>query len=454
MTCFEKSPLRFKTETLLKKYDTFALAEPQEKNGVLSFDFSQNCDLSNGDVRVGVGVESITLANGRGVIYDWSLSAPTAFFYCGEKFSFLSDENKLYHYDESARKFQLAHAFGGAMKAIEAQDKNGVFHLYFCGKDGVFSYDVKNGVVRVLESACVPVACACQGRIFTASTNAIVYSAPFSTADFEESIDGAGKIVLPAETGEILDLVASGDAVFAFCQYGIWKLTVSGSARDFRLEQTAFSCKDVIKGSACVGNGVSGEKVFFFTQHGVYKLDKTGVERVCKNLTFDMKRVGQVCEHAYLDGKVIYNYRAKDNSVRNVVIDVETEKGYHAFTAEGVSNLRGKAVAVIDSIVYVIEPDFSLPTHRLAELVAECCDFRVAGMKTLKKLRVFGDKQITLTVSNGRRSKTFILQMQNGVAEADVKMRGEDFRLKFVLGNGARLDGLHAEVCRLIGVAK
>ena len=454
MTCFEKSPLRFKTETLLKKYDTFALAEPQEKNGVLSFDFSQNCDLSNGDVRVGVGVESITLANGRGVIYDWSLSAPTAFFYCGEKFSFLSDENKLYHYDENARKFQLAHAFGGAMKAVEAQDTNGAFHLYFCGADGVFAYDNQTGLTCVLTDVCLPVACALQGRIFTASNKTLVYSAPFSTGEFAESIDGAGKIVLPAKTGEIVDLTATGDAVFVFCEYGIWKLTVAGSARDFRLEQILFTGADVIKGSACAVNGRSGEKVFFFTQHGVYKLDKTGIERICQNLTFEIKRTGQVCEHACLDGKVFYNYRAKDSSVRSVVIDVETEKGYHAFTAEGVSNLRGKAVAVIDSIVYVIEPDFSLPTHRLAELVAECCDFRIAGMKTLKKLRVFGDKQITLTVSNGRRSKTFILQMQNGVAEADVKMRGEDFRLKFVLGNGARLDGLHAEVCRLIGVAK
>ena len=454
MICVEKEPFRFKTQTVWKKYAAFQLAQTPEKNDVLYLDASQNCDLSDGCARVGVGVESLSLANGRGVIYDWDLSAPTAFFYCGEKFAFLSDENKLYLYDESIREFQLLYAFNGEMKAIEAQDKNGVFHLYFCGKDGVFSYDVKNGVVRVLESACVPVACACQGRIFTASTNAIVYSAPFSTADFEESIDGAGKIVLPAETGEILDLVASGDAVFAFCQYGIWKLTVSGSARDFRLEQTAFSCKDVIKGSACVGNGVSGEKVFFFTQHGVYKLDKTGVERVCKNLTFDMKRVGQVCEHAYLDGKVIYNYRAKDNSVRNVVIDVESEEGYHAFTAEGLSNVRGQAVALIDSIVYVIEPDRSLPTHRLAELVVEHCDFSLSGVKTLKRLRVYGEGKITLTLSNGRKTKTFDLQTVNGVADIEVRMRGEVFRLRFVLGNKARLNGLHAEVCRLIGVAK
>lgn len=452
MTCFEKSPLRLKTQTLRRKYDAFTVSKTPKQNGAFDFDLVNNCDVTGGSARVGVGVESLTLANGRGVIYDWSLSSPQTFLYCGDHFAVLSEENKLYFYDLTTRKFLLHYDFGGKMKCVEAQDATGAYDLYFCGEAGLFIYDKTNGVTRVSALACLPVGCVFQGRIFTASNDAIVYGAPFSKGDFEESIDDGGKIVLPSETGEVVDMAATSEAVYVFCSYGIWKLTISGSARDFSLEKVGFTGVKILKGSACPVACSKGEKVFFFTQYGIQSLDKSGVKSICQNLTFPIKRTGQVCEHAYLDGKVVYNYRAKDNSVRNVVIDVETEQGYHSFTAEGLSDIRGQAVGVVDSIVYMIESGRGLPIHRPAEMIAENCDFGVSGLKTLRKLRVFGEGQITLDVSVGGRSKTFDLSLENGVAEADVKLRGEHFRLCFTLSDHTRLRVLETEICALSGL--
>lgn len=451
MTCFEKSVLRLKTKSLQRKYDTFALAERQGENGVFSLDLANNCELSKDGARVGVGVSAFTLASGN-VSYDWNLSAPKSFFYHGEKFGFLSDENKVYFYDESTRKFLLAHTFDGEMTAVEAQDRNGEYHLCFVGEAGVYFYEGETEMVLLSQNSFLPLACVFQGRIFTASANAIAFSAPFQAGDFAQSIDDGGNIVFPANTGEVVSVAATSTAVFFFCQYGIWKLTAAGSARDFRLESVGFTGGEILRGSACAVASSKGEKIFFFTESGVFRLDDSGVESICRNLALPLKREGQVCEHAPLDGQVFYSYRALDQSVRGVVIDVETEKAYHAFTAEGVCKLRGDAVAVVDGLVYVIKKGAPLPTWRIAELIAEKTDFQLSGRKTLKSLRVLGEGQITLSLRCGRKTKTFTLQPQNGEIKVDVKMKGEYFRVRFVLTENARLRGLEAELCALVGV--
>ncbi len=448
----EKSALRFQTENVIRTYQTFEIVDRLQKNGALAIELANNCDIGDGNARVGVGATVYTLPSGKGVYYDWNLSAPKAFFYCGEKLAMLSDKNKLYFYEESSKKYGLVHTFNGEMKFVQAQDDSGVYHVYFCGEAGVFSYDQNVGVKQILALACLPVACVFQGRIFTAVADSIVYSAPFSAGDFSESIDGGGKVVLPSDTGEVVDMAATSDALFVFCKLGIWKLTAAGSARDFHLERVGFTGKNILKGSACSVAFSGGEKVFFFDGYGPWKLQGSGVSRICSDLTFSLRKTGQVCEHAYLNGKVVYNYRALDNSVKNLVIDTETDKAYHSFTAEGLSNLKGQAVGVVDGLLNAIQTESNLPTHRLCELVARACDFKLSGVKTLRRLRLFGEGKFTLSVSNGRKTKTFSLQTENGEASVDVRLKGEFFHLRFLLGDHAILRGLDVELCKLKGL--
>lgn len=452
MKGFQKSPLRFQTERVIRKYQSFEFADGLEKNGVLPVQSINNCDLTDGNARVGVGASVYALPSGKGVLYDWSLSAPKAFFYCGEKLGMLSDENKLYFYNESTRKYSLAHTFGGEMTFVQAQDDSGVYYVYFCGEAGMFSYDQSVGVKQIFGYACLPVACAFQGRIFTAVADSIVYSAPFSKGDFSESIDGGGKVVLPSDTGEVVDMAATSDALFVFCKRGIWKLTAAGSARNFRLERVGFTGKNILNSSACTVAFSGGEKVLFFDEYGPWKLAGSGVEKICSDLTFSLKKTGRVCEHAYLNGKVVYNCRDGNNFVNNVVIDAETDRAYFSFTAEGLSNLKGQAVGVVDGLVYALKTEDVLPPNRLSELVARACDFNLSGVKTLRRLRLFGEGKFTLSVSSGRKTKTFSLQTDNGEASVDVRLKGEFFNLRFLLGDHAILRGLDVELCKLKGV--
>ena len=174
--------------------------------------------------------------------------------------------------------------------------------------------------------------------------------------------------------------------------------------------------------------------------------------RICSALTFSFRQANQVCEHAYLNGKVVYNYRDVDNAVKNVVIDAETDIAYHAFTAQGLSDLKGQAVGVVGGSVCALKAEAALPTDRLSELLTVPFDFNVSGVKTLRRVQVFGDGAVTLSVSNGRKTKTFALQTENGAASVDVRLKGEFFTLRFVLAEHAVLHGLEAELCKLAGV--
>lgn len=452
MNGVQKSPLRFQTEKILRKYERFELADRLEKSRVLPVQSISNCDLTDGNARVGIGAAIYAMPSGKGVFYDWNLSAPKAFFFCGERLAMLSDENKFYFYDESTRTYALQHTFGGEMTFVQAQDDSGVYHTYFCGEAGVFSYNESGGVKKVLSLACLPVAASFQGRIFTACNDSIVYSAPFSTGDFSESIDGGGRVVLPADTGEVVDMAATSNALFVFCRRGIWKLSAAGSARDFRLEQVGFTGKNILNGSACAVACPSGEKVLFFDEYGPWKIDGSGVSEICRNMTYSLKKTGRVCEHAYLNGKVVYSLRGSDNFVRNWVLDLQTEKAYPSFTAEGLSTLKGEAVGVVDGLVYALREEEILPTHRISELIARACDFGVLGEKTLRRLRLVGEGEFTLTISTGNKTKTFTLQTKDGEASLDVRLKGDFFRLRFVFGERAILRGLDVELCKLKGL--
>lgn len=451
MKGIEKSPLRFQTEKIVRKYQSFEIADRLEKTGVLPIQSINNCDVTDGNARVGIGAAVYETPSGKGVFYDWNLSAPKAFFFCGKRLAMLSDENKFYFYDESTNTYLLEYTFNGEMTFVEAQDDSGVYHPYFCGVSGVFSYNESGAMKKVLALACLPVACTFQGRIFTAFADSIVYSAPFSTGDFSENIDGGGKVVLPFDTGEVVDMAATSNALFVFCKRGIWKLTAAGSARDFRLEKVGFTGNNILKGSACSVAFSGGEKVFFFDEGGPWKLENSGASKICRDLTFPLRQTGQVCEHTYLNGKVVYNYRALDNSVKNVVIDAETEKAYPSFTAEGLSTLKGQAVGVVDGLVYALKAEETLPSHRISEFVVQACDFGVLGEKTLRRLRLVGEGQFTLSISNGSKTKTFTLQTKDGKADLDVRLKGEFFHLRFVLGHHAVLRALDVELCKLKG---
>ncbi|MBQ7368420.1 MAG: hypothetical protein IJW60_01760 [Clostridia bacterium] len=447
MLSYPKRAIFLKTQAVEKDYSAFALLEKYDEADTFVFDEAENCDLASG-IRMGVGVEIYQLESGYPVLYDWGLGDPKQFLYAGDTFAFLSFDGNLYFYNEKTRTFTLAYSFDGETAAVEAQDEEGEYHLYFCGASGVYRYN-NGGFVRVLESACAPVACAFAGRIFTASADELVYSAPFATGEFTESLDGGGRVVLPAQTGEIVALTATAQALFVFCRFGIWKLTAAGSAREFRLERVAYSGKEIYKNSACACAAPSGEKVYFFSEDGLWRLDKSGVKRIVCHLQEEVKRSGQVFEHACFGGRVFYAYKARDNGIYGLVIDGETDEWYHSFTIEGVSCLRGKIVGVIDGVAYELKAQAALPTHRLAQVVAENVGFGLDGKKTLDSLRLCGEGTVTLFVGNGKREKSYTLALRSDGVLAKIGLCGEKFRVAIQLAYGARVWKIGARLKKL-----
>lgn len=455
----EKSALRLSQRAERVEYDGFALFESDKKGWLVASD-SVNCDCRGGVLKGGLGV-TLCLRD-DGTVWDLSSAMPEADTYFllpqkqsdgsyTEKLGYISKYGTVFLYNEEKDTLSSRHAFSGRMKPLTTMDGDGIVRMAFVGNDGVYLYNEEEGMTATEIGRALPVGCVLKNRLFCAiAPFTIAYCAPLAPKDFSNTVDDSGSISLPREAGEIVALIALGDCVYIFYQYGISKLTPSGAAREFTVETVGY------RGGLIFGEsvGVSGEKIFFLASDGLYSFDGRGAKRTCENLTIKPIEAGQVCAHAENEGYYFLRFTAEDGEERGVVVDGESEEGYFAFAAKGLSSWRGKTYCFIDSAFHIVKPNAELPLSAKHSFVAENISFGAEGLKTLKTLRFFGEGRIVVTLSNGRRSKRTELTLGGGFADMRAYMRGERFTLSIVLKTGALLSGLQAETIKLTGAAK
>lgn len=463
--------IRPKYKRSVKRYRTFAIGKAndtadesaREGAGVLMGAYVANCDCTGGVLRAAAGLTNFTLADGDTVAVSTNMVQIKEFLLLPVKNSDGEWEKRLYcttkagyfyKYLEDDSKFFLSRLFDAEVKTVVALDTDATPYLVFCGGTGIYTYNESQGMKQVFSEACAPVACVADGRVFTAQKpQTLVYSAPFEPSNFTSDMHGGGRVVLPKNSGEIVGLAAINGYVYVFFEYGLARLRVAGSARDFEVETIGYGGGRIFRDSIGVYGDKSGERAFFLAADGLYALREKGVERVCENLTITPRRTAQVCNQAVADGRYYLRFIDKSGTYCGVAVDIASEEGHYIYAKEGLSVIDGVAVCRSNDKVMCYRLGEKLPSGITAEFEVVGATFGVGGMKTLEKMRLLGEGAFVVTVETDKRSKTYYLVGSTARTAWDVRMRGKWFKFHFQMsGVGSALYGMEVEFSVLTGV--
>jgi hypothetical protein len=322
-------------------------------------------------------------------------------------------------------------------------DSEGVITTLLCGSTGIYTCDITALTLTRVHEEISYSACVCRNRLFYQNgAYTIAYSAPVQLS-FTESIDEGGMLTLPSKSGRIMDMAAAGSYVYVFTERGVSRLCVSGTARDFVLQELGYDGGEIFLGSVSTC-ATDGEKLFFLATDGLYGIDGEKVKRVCASLPTRPRAMGFHCASAAVDGFYLVRFLDEKHVQRTWVYDVASGEGYYSFTIEGLSaTTNGAAYCAFDSKIWKITVRGGLPEGVNAVFTAQT-DFQTPGVKTWESAELRGEGSVELTVQTPTRERTFSLTFKEGVAQIPVQLRAKHFRLRIQLGEGATLRSLTA----------
>ncbi len=451
MTGFEKEALRCKSRKRKIVFDTFSVGA-SVKDGALSAVGAKNCDFVNGTLKTGVGVEKFLLEDGSELALPVTGGVDSLFLWrtagsnapSMKTAGAITEDGSVWFFNLAAKSWKWIRTFKGRMRAISARDGEGENLLILYGGAGAFACRFSGSTQQIYPYA-VSGACVCQGRLFLATDGKkIVYSTPYQPTYFAASIDDGGAVELPTDLGKIVEIVSFQNAVCVLYEYGLGRLEIAGSARDFRFEKIGYGGGRIVEGSAGVCS-VGGEKLFFLAEDGVYVFDGKRVEACCKNLALSPIGHTQVCNHAQFEGKYFVCFVDKNGEKMGVVVDAESGKGYEAFAPLALSSSLGEGLCLENGYVYKMKAIGVLPHTETAEFRVEKLRFGSAKKTLLRGLRFFGKGTFEVFVESGERSKTETLRIVGGEAFLPLRLRGGEFLLKIRLDAGSEISRIEAE---------
>ena len=413
--------------------------------GVLSADDCKNCECTDGELRLGVGLKLYYSPAKEDVIFASAIATPERFFMLkkkngngyDEKLGYVSPEGVLYLYEHDLGRWVHKHSFRTRMRPIMTIDEKDNPTLLLSGEKGVFTCSYEGTVTQTSITKASCAACFFKGRFFFAQKPfTLFYSKPYTPTDFSQDIDEAGCVRLPSDKGEIVALVPMKDKLYVFYEYGIGQLEISGTARDFVFKKIGYD-GGKIHGDTVGVCAVKTEKAFFLAQDGLYAFNGVTAKRVCENLPINPMRVDHVCNYATFEGKYFLTYLEGTLKQKAVVIDAETEKGYFSFKNVGLSTFLGKSYCICDERVQLLIKNGELPKNEEGYFFASGLTFGVSKEKNLKSVTLEGEGEIRLLVSDGNVTQTFDLSLQTGGVECQPTLRGKSFSIKILPSVGA-----------------
>lgn len=450
MVSFQKKALSCKSRKekfVFEKFDVRAA----EKSGVWSAVSAKNCDCISGALKAGAGLERFTLENGENLSLSVSSDMDSVFLWNMSKgdgtyvpaVGVISKKGSVRLFNLTIGTWTALCVCATRVRALSAMDLTGVNWLILYGEVGGYACSTLGSLKQIYPYA-VTGACVCGGRLFLASENEkIVYSKPYEPTNFVFSIDDGGAVSLPTDLGKIVGLVPFQNDVCVLYEYGLGKLEIKGSAREFRFEKIGYGGGKIFGDSAGVCS-VGGEKLFFLAESGVYSFDGKRVEACCKNLEIQPIGDTQVCNHAEFDGKYFVRFTGKDGVGKGVVVDAESGKGYEAFAPLALSSSQGQALCLADEYVQRIKSFGLLPSGEYFEFHVKKERFGSDKKKLLRALRFFGKGTLEICVGNGLKSKTKTIELIDGQAELPIGLLGVEFSVSLRLQPGAEISKIEA----------
>lgn len=453
--------LEIAVEKRTVQYDGFAFDSDTRgaKKKNLLYGAGKNCAVKNAALERGVGLETF-IVDGNELRVLGAEYLPYQLFCVWEKNdegeyvatpAYTTKNGDFYILREGAY-WEYMRNFGTPTCAFTTFGEDGALQTALVGAAGMYLYSQEQGVQSSVLNRTTRAGCSFMGRTFCAvAPSTLVFSAPFAPRDFSSSLNGGGKIGLLSDKGEVVALVPLEDKIYIFQEFGICVLTPAGAAREFVIETIEYQGGRILEGGvgACA---TEGARAIFLAEDGVYEFNGKRVKKTCENLEVLPKRGGQVCVHAVFEGKYYVRFLDEKNEERLLVLDGVSGEGYYAFVPMALGAYPDGVACVCGVAAYRLREGKKLPENEVACFAVRGLEFGKRGVKCLERLTFYGCGNAKITVGNGKKSKSFFVELTEGVAMVKPFLRGRRFSLEIELAVGAKITGIAAEIESVSGV--
>lgn len=410
-----------------------------------------NCDFRQGHIRTGIGMRAYSV-NGKSLsvvmnykplaFYQFERSAQVTHPNDYDGLACLTEGGNLYSFMDTSGIFELRKTMSTWTQHAVVVGENKFIFNFFSGEGHYFS--VANGVWTQydMENVATPI-CACKNRLFLAkNAETVLYTDPAKPNYFSVGLENGGTVHLPYGFGKIEALVCFDNCVYVFQKRGVVRMDVKGSPTEFVLTPLNYSGGDIYGRSV----GVCDNGIFFLAADGVYRCDGKNFKRAAEYLQIIPSVTNKFCGFGSCDDHYILQYYDSSNTRRTAAISFDCKSGYFMTDRDGLSRSAGKTFCKNSSnLVCVLAKNAPLALNERAHFTSEKTDFGMRGKKTLQRLRVEGEGIIEIYVYNEKERRNTGVEFSNGVAEFDVRLRGEEFYFNFVLGPKACVRKLTVE---------
>ena len=411
---------------------------------------SRNCDAAGGVLRQGTGAEVFVSALGNSltklavaglerVVAIRSRANNTAGFV--ERFFLTTASGMLYLYDEGAQTCVDLIEIGKDPHIELLRSASGAERCLIVSENDARFLDESGTVTPVGISGLRNAFCVCKNRLFIAQNGSkLLYSDPMTPWSLGENIDGCGCIRLPIGLGEAVNLVALDEYVYIFFARALMRLHVSGSGRDFELEEIAYNGAKVVYGSVCaVSDGV-----IFCTDDGLWKVQGRTVRRFAERLSLPLSSQDATCNAAVFGDKYFLRYLHRDGFMHSLAVALDGKDWDTCFDLAGLHKGFDAPLFVRNRVLYRLGGALPVGENSLFESVD--MDFGVRGRKTLRYLELLGEGEIVLLVYADKRNMERKISFNGKSVRVPLDLRGESFAFRFVLKENAVVYGLRVEM--------
>ncbi|MBQ7913332.1 MAG: hypothetical protein IJ308_08310 [Clostridia bacterium] len=456
MTDFDKTEGKGKTEKA--SYDTFCLF-PTEEKGKLAAAYSLNCSFADGKLQCGIGYERYHDRNGEEVatgaaegiraVYvmeAWSDGGGTEL----QPYYFIrTDKGEAMQYVSLSDGYITKANLGknANMAAVSAPD--GTTRIVICGDGGAYCVDGEDWtkIEDVDEAQGTAAICFSKNRVFLGEKPCkLLYSNPELPWDFTHSYDEGGYVYLPLNKGNIVDMLEYGEWVYVFFQRGIMRVKPDGLARNFQVEEVSYFGGEIFGGSV----GICENWIFFLSENGICRFDGRNVERVGKQYGVTPSKEGGVCTHATVGDYYVLKYPENSfGTERTIALRADGKDGYFLSDYVGLNECNRMPICSVDNALATLRLGGKLPTGEEFVFESGFLELGGVGRKHLKSVTLYGEGCMTFSVLCDEDEEHFEVEDLPYKLKLRVGMRGEDFSLRFVLEQGAKVRRVVLEYERL-----